>query len=429
MNTIGDSFLQLPDLKTTPESALESTSPTPKFNSVTLVPVSSPTFSQTQAPTNNECQEIADILNNRWLMTGNYRFDRDEDKLNNWLLEHGLLISMCLLISYPNVDALCVNHLLDSNHISASCIGAGVEVMELIEKDFLSPFPVYPYPTGVVYDLDSWRIDVLCSYPMDGRSKSRDDQGCGPLSNDFNHGRNSNKRLTPRGLEKKKLQYKNIVHDWSIDKWWEPSKSWEDFICYSEDVAADFTTWFPIDNSSQAACRRIVQDPFKFLDDTKTFRMAANVQSLEWNYYGLFDHPICVDKSSSCVSVGCPGTWYQWSGACSWPPNEFQRMIDSQLYIATSARQSRMLQWNQVILSNTARNPVAIAAVISVLPDEEMKRTLEAQGLTPNITDYFRYASEQLARDHYKVPLVFVNATKEAALNGKLFVCESTNQS
>ena len=89
----------------------------------------------------NNCQDIADTLNNRWNVARNTRFNSQGENLNDWLKDHGLIVNMCQQqpYGYPDIELPCfINDNdnddgdSDSDHFIANWIGGGSkELMHL----------------------------------------------------------------------------------------------------------------------------------------------------------------------------------------------------------------------------------------------------------------------------------------------------------
>lgn len=273
---------------------------------------------------------------------------------------------------------------------------------------------------------------------------------------------------------------------WSIDKWWEPlslqSESlWKNVSCdemynyyhtkmSKKNSVRNSTSLYPKNFSSIEACEyAIISNPYGIINDT--ISISSTIQRMYWEYEGLFesdnnhdnDHPPCVVDNKSGINDEYVKHWYQWSGACSWSNSNFQSMIDSQLNIvknqmSAGGKESDMDQehnyWsNEIILDASAQNPKAALAVLLLLPKEdkdnninskEVQQQLDNGNLNnnsankngsyynhenkkqePNEFLYYSYAADQLVEKHYNntIPVILVNESKEAALNGSMFSC------
>ena len=411
----------------------------------------------------SSCQAMADKLNKRWMVGAN-RFDAGgatgeeaRDLLMEWIGENGILTTKCTPVGYPEVYGPCTDgYIMD--HVAASWVGLTDRAKELVEEDKLLPFPVFPTPgIGLVFNTSSAETKVMCSYPSDGASDGRMDKGCGPRKEDYYFGSESNRPMVEQFLHDQatntlnmtnKLQVQNFVRQyndsvstWQADNWEDTGRTWEDFTC--REWANTNDTWSafgPKNTSSMDACKAYTQDPSNVWNPEVT-HMGSFFYYLMlggWNdtLAPLLGHPSCKDTMDACASNGsCMGYPVEWVGACSWPPEDFQSAMDMWLELRSRANPLN-IQMNEVELDLEANGPGNVEAIYTVNTPYTVISQKEVQdfflkmgepGTTSpeNITEYYKYAADKLAKEFYgDIPVVTLNPTKEDALAGTLFSCD-----
>ena len=415
----------------------------------------------------SSCQAMADKLNKRWMVGAN-RFDAGNatgeearELLMKWIGKHGLLTTICTPRGYPYVSA-CFDT-FEMDHVAASWVGLTDQSLNLVQSGQLQPFPVYPMPgIGLVYNLSSPRVKILCAYASDAASafRMKDEEGnpgCGPLKSDYYFGidskrpiieqylqdmRKNRKNMTNLALVSKIVgEYNRSVSTWDLKDWSKTGRTWKDFDCnewYNE--TSDWTAFTPANTSSMDACKVYIQDPSNLWNPkvTKLGNAFYFKKMGSWKdvYKPLLGHPTCKERNARCVSLcKCPGWSVEWMGACSWPAESFQVAMDMWLSLRNKANRD-MMQQNELSLNLAADGPGGVEAIYvydenTLLGEQKLQSYLEhlMPGDYPypkNATQYFDYAAKQMAKEFYgDIPVLKLNPTKENALAGTLFSCDT----
>ena len=113
-------------------------------------------------------QDAASMLNNRWNVARDEKFNNKDENLNTWLTQHGLLIMMCQQepFGFPEIELPCFLGDSDSDHLTASWIGGGGDMMELISTNEITSFATNNLMNSKIgVALDPAKVDIKCSYP------------------------------------------------------------------------------------------------------------------------------------------------------------------------------------------------------------------------------------------------------------------------
>jgi len=436
------------------------------------------------APGNaSSCEEMAERLNKRFLV-GSNRFDAGgstgpeaRDKLRDWMQSNGLLVQMCQPKGYPTVYGPCTDEFPGMDHIAASWVGLTDGVKEIVEKDLFEPFPMFPERIGVVFDTSYPRASPLCASPSDSASIGRlhdadGNPGCGPLKPAIDVGQRNTLDLLEAYLDDKKSGVRNATREFQVSEWvkrynlgygnetkgvqpfdqfewWAPQGAGGNVSC--EDLyfplPTNYTGITPKDATSVDAC-----STFGPADVWTTairgsygvFSKAGSWNPAEQAFLEVLGHPLCVDRSNSCVESG---TCYpeagplQWTAQCTFGPEDFMKVLDIQVEMNSRPNPHDKgpggNQWNELSLPLEANAPGGVEALFTygngffkVLDgllennQPEAKAEFYVSQLPANATDYIAYAAKELAEKYYGgVPIVYVNPTKENALEGKIFGC------
>jgi len=422
------------------------------------------------------CEQVASSLNKRWLDAKD-RFDPDSGPLNDWLANHGIMVSMCAPTGYPNVTVPCSDE-WTKDYYAASWVGLTDTLEKKIEADESPILPLYVQDAvGVVYDFTSPQTEVRCAYPSDGNTVNRDDKGCGAVKYDFHLGSDPPSIWGSADYPQPSLReavaiannkdasfedtllLENFIRDYEIqvEAWdpadWQNVRTWENYTCNDAvnkgDPMFESVTAFGPKDPSLDACLNYVKNGSNIFD--KDIGMVGS--NTVWTSTGSWDdpaeavlgHPMCVDDSPKCTSEGNCETKYhdifwEYAGGCSWQPDQFQSMIDAWDAIRERQVDPKATLWNEIVMSLESGSPGkepgtpgGVEALFVINTDYGLGDSLsdadieEAQlYISPNITDYWYYAAKQMADEYYHVPLVALTPTKERALNGTMFSCDFT---
>jgi len=437
------------------------------------------THGKTQAQFDSDlrtCEQVASSLNKRWLDAKD-RFDPDSGPLNDWLANHGIMVSMCVPSGYPNVTVPCTDD-WTKDYYAASWVGLTDTLEKKIEADESPDLPLFLMDAvGVVYDFTSPQTEVRCAYPTDGASVSRDDKGCGAIKSDFHLGSDPPSIWGSADYPQPSLReavaiannkdasfedtllLENFIRDYEIqvEAWdpadWQNVRTWENYTCNDAvnkgDPMFESVTAFGPKDPSLDACLNYVKNGSNIFD--KDIGMVGS--NSVWQSTGSWDdpaeavlgHPMCVDDSPKCTSEGNCETKYhdifwEYVGGCSWQPDQFQSMIDAWDAIRERQVDPKATLWNEIVMSLESGSPgkepgtpggVEALFVINTdygFGDGVTKDEIQGMhpGIGPNVTDYWYYAAKQMADEYYHVPLVALTPTKERALNGTMFSCDFT---
>jgi len=416
------------------------------------------------------CEQVASSLNKRWLDAKD-RFDPDSGPLNDWLANHGIMVSMCAPTGYPNVTVPCSDE-WTKDYYAASWVGLTDTLEKKIEADESPILPLYVQDAvGVVYDFTSPQTEVRCAYPSDGNTVNRDDKGCGAVKYDFHLGSDPPSIWGSADYPQPSLReavaiannkdasfedtllLENFIRDYEIqvEAWdpadWQNVRTWENYTCAETTGGLDYTAFGPKDPSLDACLNYVKNGSNIFDKDVShigTFSEWLSTGSWDDPAEAVLGHPMCVNKSPKCMSEGdCKSreeSNWGYVGGCSWKPDQFQSMIDAWNAIREKQTDTKLINWNEVVMSLESGSPGkepgtpgGVEALFVINTDYGLGDSLsdadieEAQlYISPNITDYWYYAAKQMADEYYHVPLVALTPTKERALNGTMFSCDFT---
>ena len=417
------------------------------------------------------CEQVASSLNKRWLDAKD-RFDPDSGPLNDWLANHGIMVSMCAPSGYPNVTVPCTDEEYGKDYYAASWVGLTDTLEKKIEADESPILPLYVQDAvGVVYDFTSPQTEVRCAYPSDGATVGRDDKGCGAIKSDFHLGSDPPSIWGSADYPQPSLReavaiannkdasfedtllLENFIRDYEIqvEAWdpadWQNMRTWENYTCAEAAGGLDYTAFGPKDPSLDACLNYVKNGSNIFDKDVShigTFSEWLSTGSWDDPAEAVLGHPMCVNKSPKCMSEGdCKSreeSNWGYVGGCSWKPDQFQSMIDAWDAIREKQTDTKLINWNEVVMSLESGSPgkepgtpggVEALFVINTdygFGDGVTKDEIQGMhpGIGPNVTDYWYYAAKQMADEYYHVPLVALTPTKERALNGTMFSCDFT---
>lgn len=358
-------------------------------NAVVLAGASSPspprTCEEVVQSLNERWLNGSNVGENRFVPTAPDDGARVQDELKEWLSGHGLIVRTCRTFG-SNVSK-CFDGAAE-DFVAASWVGLSDTLREKIEADLSPPFPYFSplgmMGIGLVLDPSHENTEILCSYPGDANSIFRQDRGCGPLRTDFHHGTeapsvwsDSTGGAGRRGfarypqptlaevldfhrnggedanfmMDNFKNAYQQAVSTWDIMNWKVTGRTWENFTCMEawttfDGVAAGFaaggavnanTTAFGPAGPSMEACQAYVRNASSVFDDSLGKRGSAakwySTGSWEDPTVEILGHEMCQDDASPCASEsGCTSSeddqFYWYVGPCSWPPDQFQTMLD-----------------------------------------------------------------------------------------------------
>lgn len=121
------------------------------------------------ASSERRCESVSSSLNAAF--QGGARFDASVESVESYMSRSGLLVIMCTALASWNGSTECDEPM---DHLSAS---------------FLTNVTGYRVlPSGFGSVVDPLRAKVLCAYPADAATDSRDNRGCGPFSMDPTYG-------------------------------------------------------------------------------------------------------------------------------------------------------------------------------------------------------------------------------------------------
>jgi len=378
------------------------------------------------------CRAYAEGLNARW-RAGAEAFPGATgggEGLEAWLAEHGVLLSMCIPTGFPPTcghdkpGGLGQDRGMD--HVSASWVGADQdgEVPAL----FSQVFPTIPYGVGRVFSPE--KVSVECLYPTDAATDARDGSGCGPQSQDAYFGSAGYALSTPEEREGTKQFLEQRLADFG-----KTPAEWADVGCLdfvggeASPIGSIYnaSTWTPADQSTMDACKAVVQAGGAAAADQKSTPTQELINAIGQNLAPFLGHPPCrLDDDGSCAGGTHCGGYWEWYGACSWPPSDFEEARQAQAALTkrgTDPSGKGILVWNEFVLSSTdpyrnASAPESVEAAFWVM----------YPGLTGPIYAYLREAARLAAENAGPgaggVPLLRVTPTPEAAASGRLFQCD-----
>ena len=436
------------------------------------------------APGNaTSCEAMAERLNKRFLV-GSNRFDAGgstgaeaRDKLREWMQSNGLLVQMCRPRGYPEVYGPCTDEFEGMDHIAASWIGLTDGAKEMVENDLFETFPNFPDMIGLVFDTSYPKSETLCVSPSDSASVGRfhdadGNPGCGPMKPRIDVGQSNTLDLLEAHLEDKRNGVRNATRELQVSqwvkrynlgygnetkgvkgfddvKWWTHQGTGENVSC--DDLYAppfQLTNWTaitPKNATSLDACSTFGPSDVwttAIIGSWSTLSGAGSWNPAEEAFLEVLGHPLCVDRSNSCVeNANCypQAGPIEWAAPCTFGPESFMNAMDIQLEMNKRPypheKGPAAFQWNELSVPLEANGPGGVEALFTygngyikavekLVEKEKPEDQAMLRDIPANQTDYIAYAAKELAENYYGgVPIVYLNPTKENALEGKIFGC------
>ena len=264
----------------------------------------------------------------------------------------------------------CTLHLTDT-HWSASWINQD-----------LGTQAVLPVPSQVGIVLDPSRVQIQCLYPTDAASAFRiDDQGCGPWSFDTAL-QDPTRSFVYQGQEwQNASELKQHLIEYK-DRMFGRDTAWNSLDCtqfldrhgfaHTElAVAWEWTTtttattndevrrppalrWHKQDSLSNQTIQAPPSSPFPYNHPPPNNMTVIPYLTLWYRKLStLLGHSVC--NASTIYNSTQQGTFVLYSGARSWPPEQWQTVVDwQQTYFPAHSQQSVApvaFQWNEVVLA------------------------------------------------------------------------------
>jgi len=227
----------------------------------------------------------------------------------------------------------------ESTHLSASYINANVGSTRII-----------PQPVGIV--LDPMHVNITCLYPTDAATDIRDNDGCGPPTQDPKYGSKGARRAGIVGRRMARQQIEKYTRENFGDKGWRDIPCTEFFNLPAS--IANGTAWRERekdparrnksdghvwdqenaylrlgshDMADQSMLTDDVCSRLKGGDDSIEFEYKSVEEWFSWELGAFLGHPPCrVEQDTPSFEKH---NWWEYSGKCSWQPLEFQQMMDT----------------------------------------------------------------------------------------------------
>ena len=344
-----------------------------------------------RVPSLESCVSLAALLSSKY--RSYTPFNETSDSLNSYLNENGILLSMCDSL-LPLVGIRCGSSpTVRGKSMSSSWVQeneTGFKVFE-IYNDF-----------SVGKILDPTAVDVNCLYPADAASLNRDNHGCGPLSNDPEHG--------SRGTNR----YYRMFQQWQItkikDQLFGKDTPWTNISCADYDFVAEM--------GKNVTIVRYTNDG----DDSHSLSIHASSASVSYETYEaclarlwgeIMGHPICDTNQTSGTPHFTKDHWLLYQDEFWWEPQAWDSMISIMRTIRTGHADIRL--WNELVLTKPKRQEDVVQAVFYLIKPNMS---------TKNIQKAYLMAKKQATK--WKKPLLKVDLTSYQVGATDLFVCNQS---
>ena len=316
-----------------------------------------------------------------------------QEKLEDFLDRNGILLSMCKRFDRDLQRSVPDCRLDDKD---TSFAASWVQEVETFGFNVFRPLEDY----GVGMVMDPPRVHATCLYPGDAASKARDDQGCGPLSEDPDHG-SWGRTEAYREMVRKKFQ------DVKAQRF--PHTDWINITCLdliygNESRLATITNVFQNQgveaNDSQDSHDNNINDTFVF----ETIEVSQERFLTE-----LMGFQPCTPGETE-PQFG-PTNWFVYVDTQYWRPSDWNEFVSTMRRLMLD--HPAVKNWNEVVLEKPK-------------DDEELANMVQAVFYVddPNESDegmrtFYRYAKSKATE--WGKPLLRVNL--QAGQGQDLFVC------
>lgn len=324
----------------------------------------------------NNCTAIAAALSANFLSTTPY--DTTTSSLTEYLDSNGVLLSMC----FPGFGCALPPPI---THLAASWINTKLGLK------------VLPANSNIALILDPKHSDITCIYPTDAGTDSRDNKGCGAINKDPTFGSTGATKLGPirRELARYKIRsYKNF--NFGRDTPWLDIDC-QDFFSNEGAMGAGWNCSNPDDLFDTTTTNGFVYQPY--------------LGFAKYNNEAIMGHAICTETDPT-PHFGPDDCWL-YTGPFSWPPSQWQEVMDAQLHLFEQKHPTTLL-WNEIVLKLPREMGDVVSAVTYVvLPDMDKAEV-----------DKLRRRAQKEAIMLGHKPLLKVELTSLDIAPNPLFVCD-----
>ena len=343
-----------------------------------------------RTPSLDSCVSLAAVLSSKYRTYS--PFNESSDSLNSHLNENGILLSMCD-IHLPVVGIRC-----GLSPTSKSWSSSWIQ-----EKE--TGFRVFAisdnYSVGKI--LDPTKVEINCLYPTDASSSFRDDHGCGPLSNDPQHG--------SRGTNR----YYRMFEQWYLtqikNQQFGSDTPWTNISCSDYTFEGDLgqnVTIVRYNNNNKRQER----------DGSVSWKRRSSPGSVSYEAFSAYSariwgeimtHPICDTNSTNDKPNLTRDHWLLYQDGFWWEPQAWDSVLSLMKTIRTSHPDVRL--WNELVLSKPKRQEDAVQAVFYLIKPHMSSKNLQKAYLA---------AKKQATK--WKKPLLKVDLTGAA----DVFACNQS---
>ena len=248
--------------------------------------------------------------------------------------------------------------------------------------------------------LDPTRVEINCLYPADASAAGRDNHGCGPLSNDPQHGSIGTNRFYRTYMQYKIAQLKNELFG--------SNTSWTNISCsdflgpITEAVGHNVSYVRHRNNRDKSVC-----SPTD--DGAVSYETYESFVSRVWQSF--MGHPVCVNETDTVPDLTA-NKWLLYEDECWWEPQAWSSMMSIMRKIRTS---SDVRIWNELVLSKPRKQPDVIQAVFYLI-----KPNMNGD----NIRKAYEIAKKQATK--WKKPLLKVDLTAYSLGTHDIFTCNQS---